>query len=246
MKTCSKCNVEKELDQYEKYYHSTQKKERIRGYCKSCFNEQKRLYRESIINKKITQPVEDMTQPEVLPIEYDTSIYKLCPSCETWKVIDEDFYRYSKKACNKNCKKCENKSRKERYDQVLDNKAGHDMCPVRVGIYADHYQQEQTEEFLTLLGWTKSPEGVWFKEGFKTAGGIWLKNNGRKRKMSFDVQSPRSDKGVIRGIRVPKEIQDGIVEMYKNNHKQKDIILKYHICKQTIRKVITNYQNQLR
>ena len=244
MKICSKCNVEKELDQYEKYYHSTQKKERIRGYCKSCFRQQQKIVKQNIRNKKITQPVEDMTQPEVLPIEYDTSIYKLCVGCDEWKVMDIDFYRYSKKSCNKKCKKCENKERSDRYHQELEDKGGHDMCPQRPGIYSDHYQQEQTEGFLTALGWTKSEEGIWWKEGFKTAGGIWLKNNGRKKKRAFDV--PRIDKGVIRGLRVPKEIQDGIIEMYKNNNKQIEIVKKLHVCKQTIRKVITNYQNQLR
>jgi hypothetical protein len=239
-KTCSKCKVVKELDQYEKYFHSTQNKERIRGYCKSCFRQQQRIVKQNIRNKKITQPVEDMTQPEVLPIEYDTTIFKQCSTCETWKLISTDFYSYSKNACNKNCKKCENKIRSDRYYEELEAKGGHDMVPRLPGIYADHYQQEQTEGFLTLLGWTKSPEGVWWKEGYKTAGGIWLKNNGRKKKR---IDVPRSDKGIIRGIRVPKEIQDGIVDMYKNNHKQKDIIKQYHVCKQTIRKVINNYQN---
>jgi hypothetical protein len=243
-KTCSKCKVVKELEQFDKYFHSTQNKERIRGYCKSCFRQQQRIVKQNIKNKKITQPVEDMTQPEVLPIEYDTSIYKFCIGCNEWKVIDTDFYRYSKKACNKRCKKCENKIRSDMYYEELDAKGGHDMAPQRPGIYADHYQQEQTEGFLTLLGWTKSDEGVWWKEGFKTAGGIWLKNNGRKRMRAFDV--PRSDKGVTRGLRVPKEIQDGIVEMYKNNHKQIEIVKTLHVCKQTIRKVINNYQNQSR
>jgi hypothetical protein len=141
MKICSKCKVEKELDQFHKYFHSTQNKERIRGYCKSCFRHQQRIVKQNIRNKKITQPVEDMTQPEVLPIEYDTSIYKFCIGCDEWKVIDTDFYRYSKKTCNKRCKKCENKIRSDMY---YDDKEDGDWA----GFANYHNQQLQLLRYL--------------------------------------------------------------------------------------------------
>ena len=237
MKTCSKCKVEKELDQFEKYYHSTQKAERIRGYCKSCFRLQKKLYKESIKNKKIIQPV----VPESIEIVYDTNTHKQCVDCLEWKEIDTNFYRNSKKASSKRCKKCQNEIDKKKYYDKIDQKSGHDLCPQKPGVYADHYQQEQTEEFLTLLGWKKSENNTWFKEGWKTPEGEWLKYNSRRRKRGT---KPRTDKGTFRGLRVPAEIQKGIIEMYINNHKQIDIIKQYHVCKQTIRKVILKYLSQ--
>lgn len=242
MKMCSKCKVEKELDQFQKYWHSTQQKERIRGYCISCFYEQKRLYKQSIRKENKTQPVEDMTQPEVIEQVYDTNLFKQCKDCKEWKLTDIDFYRYSKKSSNARCKDCEREIEKQKYYQELDDKGGHDMCPAKVGVYADHYQQEQTEGFLTLLGWKKNSSGTWWKEGFKTEEGIWIKRNGLKR--GYNPRDERSDKGVIRGLRVPADIQLGIIDMYKEGHLQKDIIKRYSVCKQTIRKVVTNYLSQ--
>jgi hypothetical protein len=242
MKICSKCNVEKELDQFQKYWHSTQQKERTRGYCTSCYYEQKKLYKESIRNKKIIQPVEDMTPPVVIEPVYDTNLFKCCKECGEWKLIDTDFYRHSKKWPNARCKECEREIEKQKYEQEIEDKGGHDMCPVKVGVYADKYQQEQTEGFLTALGWKKSENGVWWKEGFKTPEGIWLKRNNKGRKYKGRVI--RGDKGIIRGIRVPEDIQLGIIEMYKEGSFQKDIIKKYSVCKQTIRKVIANYLSQ--
>ena len=242
MKMCSKCKVEKELDQFQKYWHSTQQKERIRGYCISCFYEQKRLYKESIKKEKIIPPVEDIPQPAILETEYDTDIFKLCKECQEWKLIDTDFYRHSKKFPNARCKDCEREIEKQKYYDEIEQNGGHDRCPVKVGVYADRFQQEQTETFLTALGWKKNDSGTWWKEGFKTEEGIWVKHNGLKR--GYKPREERNDKGVIRGLRVPADIQLGIIDMYKEGSLQKDIIQKYSVCKQTIRKVVTNYLNQ--
>jgi len=173
---------------------------------------------------------------------YDTSLFKCCKECKEWKLIDEDFYRHSKKFPNARCKECEREIEKQKYYQEIEDNGGHDMCPVKVGVYADRFQQEQTESFLTLLGWKKSDDGVWWKEGFKTQDGMWLKRNGNGR--SYKVITNRSDKGVVRGLRVPADIQDGIIQMYNEGCLQKDIIKRYSVCKQTIRKVIANYLNQ--
>lgn len=240
-KTCSKCKVEKELDQFQKYWHSTQKKERTRGYCISCFRLQKKLYKESIRKENKTQPVEDMTQPEVFEQVYDTKLFKKCKDCEEWKLIETDYYRHSKKFPNARCKECERIKESEKYYQEIEENGGHDRCPVKCGEYADRYQQEQTEGFLTLLGWKKNEKGTWWKEGFKTEEGIWVKRNSLKR--GYNPRQERNDKGIIRGLRVPADIQLGIIEMYKEGHLQKDIIKRYSVCKQTIRKVVTNYLN---
>jgi hypothetical protein len=173
---------------------------------------------------------------------YDTKLFKVCKECKEWKLIDEDFYRHSKKWSNARCKECERKIETEKYYQEIEDNGGHDRCPTKVGVYADIYQQEQTESFLTLLGWKKSDEGVWWKEGFKTQDGLWLKRNSQKK--GYTPRQERNDRGIIRGLRVPEDIQLGIIDMYKQGSLQKDIIKRYSVCKQTIRKVVTNYLNQ--
>jgi hypothetical protein len=185
--------------------------------------------------------VEDMIQPEVIEQVYDTKLFKQCKNCEEWKLIETDYYKYSNKYSNARCKECERIKESEKYYKEIEDNGGHDRCPVQVGDYADIYQQEQTEGFLTLLGWKKNEKGIWWKEGFKTEEGIWVKRNSLKR--GYNPRQERNDKGIIRGLRVPADIQLGIIDMYKEGHLQKDIIKRYSVCKQTIRKVVTNYLN---
>lgn len=79
---CSKCKIDKPIELYQTYYHSTQQKYRTRRVCNSCFNEQRRKYKESIKNKKITQPEVPELEIEVFPTptplpEPDTTLYEL-------------------------------------------------------------------------------------------------------------------------------------------------------------------------
>jgi hypothetical protein len=135
-----------------------------------------------------------MKEPEVIEPVYDTTLFKFCPDCNEWKLIENNFYRHSKRFPNARCKECERKKDKDEYWEKLEAKGGHDMCPVKPGHYSDVWQQEQTEGFLTVLGWKKTEEGVWWKEGFKTAEGVWLKRNGKLRRHNFQNANKQSER----------------------------------------------------
>ena len=89
MAICSKCNIEKEADQYQTYFHSTQNKLRTRRICNSCFKEQKSIYRENIKNKKIIEPVPFSVS--FTPIPQPTPIPTPEPLVQTKVFIDMDI-----------------------------------------------------------------------------------------------------------------------------------------------------------
>jgi hypothetical protein len=170
MKRCSKCNVEKELDQFQKYYHSTQKKERIRGYCISCFNEQKRIYRLSLKEEKIVQPVTPEPTPTPIIVTEDK---RTCNKCFELKPVSE-YYKRGKQGIYHRCKVCElAKDRAEREEYKKLN-SGSERVSTKPNTYLDEYQKRDTFLFMQALGYTfNEKNGIWYKEPWKTKDGLF-------------------------------------------------------------------------
>ena len=171
---CSKCSIDKLESDYATYFHSTQNKMRTRKVCKSCFKEQKRLYRESIGNKKIIQPVEDMTPTiEILPppIDYSNNPdYKCCKECKVYKTRDSfHFFDKERGKTFNTCKECEKKIDQIYYEQVKEENGGSKMVGAKPNTYFDEYQKKNTFELMTLFGYIYNDEfGIWTKEGIKS------------------------------------------------------------------------------
>lgn len=170
MKRCSKCNVEKTDDQYQTYFHSTQNKQRTRRVCNTCFNEQKRLYRESIRNKKIIQPVSQ----EPPTIDYSNNPdYCLCKLCQEY--VHNDGWYWSKRSKNKSkltrsayCKKCSNEKYGKEYKQKLREKGGSEYVYAKPGIFGCEIQKETVFEVMRNLGYIYNEEhNVWLKPDVK-------------------------------------------------------------------------------
>jgi hypothetical protein len=187
---CSKCNIDKEEDQYATYFHSTQNKFRTRRICKSCFNEQKRIYRENFIKEKIIQqdPVYIYSRPVLTPtpeplvetkvfIDMDT---KVCSKCFEDKPVS-DFYIHSQSGKPfSRCKRCELNDDNERYRQQIEDNGGSDRVRSRPGEWIDEYQRENVECFLKVIGW-KFNGKIWWKEGQRGEDGQWEKMRGMKK-----------------------------------------------------------------
>lgn len=180
MRLCSKCKIDKQDADFATYYHSTQKKERTRKVCNSCFKEQKRLYRDSIKKQKITQPEvlkEEMeVQQVIFPIPEPTIIvkprdgYKICRLCCAEKP-SELFYK-----TQGHCKECESaRERKRKLDIKIENGGS-----LKVGTYPnsyfDEYQKENTFNLMERMGWTFNEENnIWWKDGIKDKNGVFIK-----------------------------------------------------------------------
>lgn len=148
MKKCSKCNIEKELDKFQTYYHSTQQTTRTRGICTECFNQQK------VERRKYLKELKDPTK------------YKECSKCQTIKPIDEFTIGINKIRILPRCKMCYNIEQKEINRTKLINKGGNDRVRILPDQYEDDIQQKNTFEFLQLLGYIYD-NGIWIKPGYK-------------------------------------------------------------------------------
>ena len=171
---CTKCFVDKPVEEYETYFHRPQNKQRTRRYCKSCFRKQKRKYKESIRMKKIIQPVVlELEIEEVNPFSTDPN-YKQCRTCQEYKHKMEDYYYHgeSKKTTYLDCKKCLNKKefnkRKILREEELESSGGSERIHLNVGVWEDEYQKKQTYMIMKVLGYTYNEEcGHFLKPGVK-------------------------------------------------------------------------------
>jgi hypothetical protein len=167
---CSKCSIDKPESDYATYFHSTQNKMRRRKICRFCFNEQKRQYNQSIRNKKIIQPVEDMTPIQPI-IDHSTNPdYKACKECNEYKPIDSFHYFNKEKGLTFNtCKDCEKENDRIYNEQLKEQNGGSKMVGAKPNTYFDEYQKKNTFEVMTLLGYLYNEEyGIWTKLGVKT------------------------------------------------------------------------------
>ena len=147
---------------------------RTRKVCRTCFNKQKIEYRESIRNKKISPPVEDLTPLQVIlpqPIDYSNNPdYKPCKECNEYKPIDSFHYFNKEKGLTFNtCKVCESEKDRLYYEQVKEQNGGSKQVPLKCNTYIDQYQKKNTFELMTLMGYLYNEEyGIWTKEGVKS------------------------------------------------------------------------------
>jgi hypothetical protein len=167
---CSKCSIDKQESEYQTYFHSTQSRWRTRKICRSCFNLQKKEYRVTIRNKKIIQPVEDMTPIQPI-IDHSTNPdYKSCKECNEYKPLDMFHYFNKEKGLTFNtCKDCEKENDRIYNEQLKEQNGGSKMVGAKPNTYFDEYQKKNTFEVMTLLGYLYNEEyGIWTKLGVKT------------------------------------------------------------------------------
>ena len=151
MKVCTKCEKEKELDQYQKYFHSSQQKWRVRGECTDCY------YKTRLKRKNPNLYYEN--HPD----------YKKCKTCSTWKLVDE-FHFHSRVTGLRftDCKSCQNEKDKIKYQQELEENGGSIKVPAKPNNYKDKWQKEQTFMVMEVLGYIYDEgTGIWTKPGVK-------------------------------------------------------------------------------
>lgn len=186
MSICTKCKIDKEDKEFQTYWHSTQKKFRIRKVCTLCHytqhNERRRLKRlESKLIQVSIRP--EIIQPAVQELQLDLSNdknYKQCRTCQQWKLkTDYHSYKDSKKKSFLDCKICYNKREVERAkvdrEKELQETGGSDRHKQQPGEWIDEYQKEATYNILKAMGWKLNEDnGIWWKDGIKTSDGVFI------------------------------------------------------------------------
>ena len=238
---CSKCSVDKPLDQYETYFHRPQNKHRTRRYCKSCFRDQKRKYKESIKMKKIIEPEVLELEIEVVNPLSTNPDYKQCRTCQEYKHKMEDYYYHgeSKKTTYLDCIKCLNKKeserRKEERRQELESSGGSEKVHTQVGVWVDEYQKEQTYMVMKVLGYTYNEEcGHFLKPGIKELIDGKLVFPKIKKKQPYIHTSILNNKQ-----------KEEIIELYSSSKdwSYKRLATKYRVSTTTIFKIINDVKN---
>jgi ribosome-binding protein aMBF1 (putative translation factor) len=243
MKECTKCKELKPIEQYEKYFHSTQNTYRIRGYCKSCFSQQKKKYRQGIKEQKIIQPVSDIEEIEVIPevveivpeVILDPTINKECKNCHIIRPLDR-FYnkkgRRDKIGKMPVCKACyavmyrDKRKKPERDKEKVKLKPNH---------YWGELQRQDTFELMLALGWSFNEEnGKWWKEGIKTSDGLFINITKKvKRKKHRQRRRLFNDEQI-----------ETIFIMTKRGLSQQDIADKMNVSQATIGNYLRRYDEE--
>lgn len=245
MKTCSKCKLEKEENQYYTYWHSTQQTYRTRKICNTCMNEQKKRYISKIRQEKIKveqviipeEKVSTIKQELEIDLFKNNPLYKFCKGCNTYKLIETEYYLYGPNRRPQTvCKICHNAYSKQRsneyHQERYKNNGGSLEIIPKPNCYKDIYQKEQTFWLMNLLGWTFDEElGIWWKDGIKDKFNNWV--NVKKK------VKPEKPKRKIIDI-------NQIIELKRRGYNLKEISEELNYSVITVRKYLKIYNNNLK
>jgi hypothetical protein len=223
MKICSKCNVERNDDEYYTYWHSTQQKYRTRHVCLVCTKEQVRNYKRLVKEKRAVVKEEPK---------------KYCPCCKK-DVPLTGYYDSGKEVQGRYCISCIRKNQNDRnYNRVM-SEGGSERVLQKPNKYADEYQKAQTFMVLERLGWVFNEDtGIWSREGVKDKFGTWLNIIPRpKIKRRPDGVIVRKKHGVHKYIKeIVQQREDGVPVF--------DLAYIYCCSHTTIRTIINNYYRE--
>jgi len=179
MNICNKCNIPKDDNQYETYWHSTRATHFTRRICNDCIKAQRAMYREMVRQKKIMATI--ASNEQIDPFK-DQPGYKLCKECKKWKNTKTEWYSNKAGHTHTFCKFCTSikervKNAENRKIYLEENCGGNDVR-VKPGVYIDEYQEDCVCNLMEAMGWTlNAKNNIWFKEGFKTKDGTRIKYN---------------------------------------------------------------------
>ncbi len=148
--TCNVCKQDKELNQFQTYWHSTQQKMRTRKQCTEC------LYQLKLKRKDPNKFYQNNPN------------YKKCNTCNDWKEISNYYQTTTGRIYSNRCIVCTKKQDASKREEKLINNCGGEKVPPQPNRYTDKYQKQCTFEMLETLGYTfDEPTGVWVKAGYK-------------------------------------------------------------------------------
>ena len=168
---CNVCNKDKELNQFQTYWHSTQQKMRTRKQCTECY------YNNRLIRKD--------------PEKYysNNPKYHKCNTCKDWKE-KKCFYSTNGEIYNNRCKICTRELEQRKRQEYLEQSCGSDKILTKPNKYSDEYQKACTHQLMKALGYTfDEPTGIWVKHGVKEIvnGKPFFPNVGKSRKIGSKI-----------------------------------------------------------
>ena len=253
MKTCSKCKIEKNNDEYYTYYHSKYDRHFTRRVCTSCYNKQafeyqkkKNEYKVNLKDEK-NKLIELLTeQNKVQPVVQELIVedfsknpdYKKCTMCAKYKLLSEYYQNKQSGYYHTRCKVCHNeytnKRQHEYYQKKYETCGGSEIVLNKCGDFTDKYQEAQTVWLLETIGWNRNEDGIFTKKGIKEIIDgkiVWLKIPNQERVIKR--RKPKKDKKVY-------DI-DKIVKLRNQGLLMREIALVLNCSKTTIGKILIKY-----
>lgn len=213
MKICSKCEIEKESNEYYTYWHSTYNKHFTRNICNDCMRKQSREVKARIKERKLhlkeerKEMIEVLTQqeklqpvvPELEPVVLeDNPNNKKCKMCEKFLPLTDFYQNIHTGYYHSRCKNCHRnystQKQKDYYQDKYKTKGGSERVLIKPNHYTDIYQEQQTHWVMKLMGWTFNENGVWSKEGIKDKDNVWDKVPTKPKEIK--KRRPKSNKRV--------------------------------------------------
>ena len=165
---CNKCFIDKPSTEFFVETKKDTGKQYQKKYCNDCFRAQARAWKAK--NRLPKRVKKDPMQ--------DNPDYKQCRTCNKWKHRVDEYYSGKAGHIHPDCRECSSILEKEKRDaereQHLKDYGGSERCKVKPNDWTDDYQREHVHGFLYAIGW-KFDNGIWWKEGFKTPDGKWIK-----------------------------------------------------------------------
>jgi hypothetical protein len=207
---CNVCDKEKEENQFQTYWHSTQQKMRTRKQCNECYY---------LIRLKRKNPDEYYS---------NNPDYKKCNTCNEWKLVSEYYRRPNGKIYLHRCKACEIEKERNKYKQIQLENCGGGKVPTKPNKYQNDMQKDCTFELMQILGYLyDTPTGIWIKPGFKEI---------KDGKPYFPTVISPARKKVFRKLTDDKI---KLIEEYSNNGlNPKQIAMKMGLSSTTIYKLL--------
>jgi hypothetical protein len=181
---CIICEQDKPISFFDTYVNSQNKRTYTRKQCSACWKAKRRKPEVPRPPKEIIQPRASNEEIEALPIKQVVPEgYKQCRTCKEVLPYATHFPPFSKKHTHPDCIPCRRVIDKAKRDadriEHLETHGGSERIPPKPGTYADEYQKQYLFDVLTAFGWSYNDEKeLWYKEGFKTKDGEWVRNNG--------------------------------------------------------------------
>jgi hypothetical protein len=163
---CNKCKIDKEINNFQVYWHSTHQKSYTRKECTEC------LY--TIRNKKRREKTLLKNDPS--HIFKDNPNYKKCYRCSNYNELSSYLaktgHRYSY------CYDCRLKeSRDDAEQELIDTMGGYNFYQ-KPNKYYNDLQKQGVFNIMKALNWQFNEEkGIWFKSGIKDENNNWVNLN---------------------------------------------------------------------
>ena len=225
MNVCNKCKVEREDNEFEKYWHSTKGKFYTRRICNPCMREGYRQYKFKIKEQERLKDIEN--NPD----------YKQCTECMDYKLLGE-FYLSGTKKPVKMCKECHVTYYKNKVREKMEMKGGVDSYYKEPNKYTSEIQKSQVFMVMELLGWEFDGQ-VWNKPGVKE-NGVFINIIPTDKPKRRKPQTPHGRKvksGIWNNV-------DKIVKLIEEGYSYSDVAETFDCSHTTIRSMITKIRNE--